>query len=325
LGGGHGLGRVEGDSFCKPRFETWHTVHTQPPECTLSAWFGGLYGVDSPLPMYFDEVLDRETPGATNLKRLLTLVGNRFYHLLYEVWSRMAPMFCSEKALEDYVRKPVLSICGLGHLRRARINVLAGAAYLVQGMPNRWGLASMLGYFLQVPVDVRQFDAARVPLRDGDKTRLGNPNTAVLGKSFRATDYRKTFATHIRIICGPLDREQYLSLLPGGELHAVLTYLTHRYLPIDLEYRIELVLAAHAVKGMHFRLARGWLRLGATTVLGAERLVRTIRILREGVSPASNPEELHEIIEFIESTGQADAPGARNRNHGETESSLKSA
>jgi type VI secretion system protein ImpH len=269
------------------------------------AWFGGLYGVDSPLPLYFDDILEEDSPRGENLRRLLTLVGNRFYHLFYEIWSRMAPLFCSEEALEDYVRKPVLSICGVGHLGKSRINVLAGSPYLVQRMRNRWGLSAMLNHFLEVPVDVREFDPARVPLRQRDRTRLGDPDTAVLGRNLRATPYRETFATHVRIVCGPLDSEEYRSLLPGGERYVVLTYMAFRYFPDDLEYRLELVLAAHSFKDVRFWLKRGDVRLGATTVLGTGRTEHSLRIVREGVSPASRPEALREVVNYVESKDQA--------------------
>lgn len=283
------------------------TVESSKAE--VEAWFGGLYGVDSPLPMYFDDILNEDSAAGKNLGRLLMLVGNRFYHLLYEIWSRTAPMFCSEEALKDYVRKPVLSICGLGHLRRTRTNMLSAAAYLVQGLRNRWGLETMLTHFLHVPVEVREFEPSRVPLRDDEKTQLGNPRTSVLGRQFRATPYRETFATHVRIVCGPLETEQYLSLLPGGERYAVLVYLAFRYFPVDLEYHLELVLAAHSVKDMRFELRQGRSRLGATTVLGSGRIGRALSILREGVSPSSNPEELNNIIDLIECK---DRPGTLN-------------
>lgn len=295
------------------------------PKADVVVSFGGLYGVDSPLPMYFDDILDEDSPASANLRGLLSLVGNRFYHLLYEIWSRMAPMFCAEQALENYVRKPALSICGLGHLKGARINVLAGAAFLVQGMRNRWGLAAMLESFLGAPVDVVDFDPARVPLRDRERTRLGDADTAVLGRTFRATPYRDTFTTHVRVVCGPLGCEKYIGLLPGGELHSILSYLTFRYLPADLEYRVELVLAADAVKELRFQLKPGLLRLGATTVLGASRIRREIRIIREGISLASRPEQLREIIEFIESRGPVRSTGTRNEQDGEAIASLKSA
>jgi len=294
------------------------------PTADVVVTFGGLYGVDSPLPMYFDDILDEDGPASKNLRRLLALVGNRYYQMLYEIWSRMAPMFCGEQALENYVRKPVLSICGLGHLRRARINVLTGAPFLVQGMRNRCGLAAMLTRYLRVPVEVNDFDPARVPLHDRERTRLGNRNTAVLGRSFRATPYRETFATHIRVVCGPLDGKRYVDLLPGGELHAVLSYMAFRYIPDDLEYRLELVLSARAAKDMSFELKRGKLRLGATTMLGASRMGRDVRIVREGISLASRPERLQEIIDHIESLDTVQLSTGEDHD-GETVASLKSA
>lgn len=289
------------------------------------AWFGGLYGVDSPLPMYFDDIIEEDSQRGRSLKLLLELVGGRFYQMLYEIWSRMAPMFCGEEALDGQVRRPVLSMCGLGHMKGARVNMVVGAAYLAQGLRTRWGLEAMLNSVLGIPVAVHEFDAARVNLRDSERTRLGNRSTAVLGRSFRATPYRESIATHIRIVCGPLERDAYVSMLPGGELHRVLTYLAFRYLPTDLEYRLELVLAASAVRDLDFGLGSRYLRLGATTVLGANRIRRNLHIVRDGVSTASRPAELRKVIAFIESREDDAMTQAEVVNHGETSPSVKSA
>jgi len=264
------------------------------------AWFGGLFGVDSPLPSYFDDILAEETPRAAALESLLVLVGNRFYHLLHEIWSRMSPIFASEEAVQECVRQPALSLCGLEHLREARFDALATVPYIAQGMHSRWGLKGLLEEYLNVSISVREFEHVEIPIRDNERTRLGNGSTAVLGRSFRSLPVRESCTTHIRVICGPLSLDAYTDLLKGGILYEWFAYLLHRYLPEDLEYRVELVLSAKENGKLSFVLGDKLTRLGATTVIRKGLWDRPTRITREGLSLSNQPELMRSIVSKIE-------------------------
>ncbi len=269
----------------------------------VTAWFGGLYGVDSPLPDYFDTLVeshneDDEDRGK-NLKAFLDLVSSRSYHQLYEIWKRLTPIFADNESLSECVRKPILSLCGLGHLKDTQADLVNFGPYMNQGMRNKWGLEHVIRRFLKIDVEVHEFEPARVYLSDMEKTRLGK-SSSILGKTFRAVPYRETFATHIRVVCKGLVYEEYLDFLPGGHKQKLLSYLLFRYLPADVEYKLELILKKSEVHQVKFKLDSQNMRLGATTMIQRGDYGKDLRITREGLSVSTQPAAIQKIVEEVE-------------------------
>lgn len=257
----------------------------------LHLTFMGLYGVSSPLPEFFCETAATEQDETRALRAFLDLFNHRLYAFFYRAWKKYRPeLFRAAEGLEGYVdvhARRFMALSGLGTPRAAeqvpvpRHLLLTFASRLLPRARNAEGLEALLSGWLELPVQVEENVPRWVAIRD--RPRMGRSGMQ-LGRS--STIGRKIYDVmgKFRLHIGPMDRPQYLALLPGGALAGALAWLVRAYLPGYLDFDVELRLRSAALPPTRLGDRDG--RLGLTATLGTPRTPLLARIVDYGRAAA---------------------------------------
>lgn len=228
-----------------------------PPE--LAATFGGLIGPDAILPQHYTAlVLARQRLKDTTLRDWLDLFHHRLLSLFMRAWEKNRWAAAVDRNRSEGRDDPDIcssagfAVSGFGtDGLRGRSAVNDDAVVYYAGLLGRQprtpsGLEHVLSEYFGWPVAVEELagqwlyldepNKAILPTetRAGLNTSLGND--VVIGR--RVWDVQG----NVRIAVGPLDRESFYSLLPGGDARRPLTELTRLYLGLELDAEIRLVL-----------------------------------------------------------------------------------
>jgi type VI secretion system protein ImpH len=253
-----------------------------PRQAVLTASLLTLGGALGPLPATYTEEHWRHQPFA----EFLDIFHHRLLWLLYQIRRLYAPALAGdteEHAIEHAMERALFAIAGLGAagLRHRLATPDAAlphyAAWLGREVRSAHGLEQVLGHFLGISVQVRQFQGRWAKLDRRQRTHLGQSqhrlgSQAVLGS--RAWDDHAA----VEIQCGPLPAEMFDSLLPGGWRSAAVRDLITLYLGERQTFTFRLLLpAAEAPRG---QLGRA--RLGYTSFLGRARQAAEVPVTRFG-------------------------------------------
>jgi len=234
----------------------------------LNVNFFGLLGPNGPLPLHLTEhARDRlRNFHDPTFSRFLDIFHHRLLSLFYRAWARVQPAVNYDRPAEDRFALYVGSTFGLGmpSLRdRDRLPDLAKlhyAGHLACPTRHREGLQGMLSGFFRLPVEIEEFVGQWLELRDIDLCRLGaSKGISALGRSITVGSRTWECQQKFRIVFGPLDLEQYRSLLPGRENLGRLIALVRNYIGRELDWDVQLILRREEVPP---------LRLGGTAELG---------------------------------------------------------
>jgi type VI secretion system protein ImpH len=202
--------------------------------------FMGLFGVDSPLPQFFNDVAAYDTPGGASLRGFLELFSRRLYHLLYIAWKKMNRHSSTGARPSLYCRYLEALYGGGGTCRT--LGRFDYAGLLVNRIKNGPSLAGLLEDFLQHPVSVRENIPCWIELEEvaslGDGFTLGD--NALLGE--RIMDV----SSKILLQIGPLPARKAIALLPGRPDAENLARLIREYLDPAIRYDVEILLKPEA-------------------------------------------------------------------------------
>ncbi len=211
----------------------------------------GLYGVNSPLPSYFAEMVAQAYQDPDPLRDFLDLFNHRMLSLYHRAWKKHRLATQVDPTGPD---RFTLALCALlGHqevpsdqqwevapTRLVRYCGLLGAGPRPPG-----GLETLLAdYFGLEGVEVIPFHRRRLRLPPRDRTRLGARQgqhhrlgqSALLGESIRDS------AGQFLLRLGPLDLATFRRLQPGSPAFRELLFLVRLYTRGRLEFVLELVL-----------------------------------------------------------------------------------
>lgn len=246
-------------------------------QARLTATFMGLYGIDSPLPVYFYQEIARESEHSAALRDFLDLFNNRLYALFYRSWKKYRPALHFVPGGGDDYSQRLLCLAGLGTKKTAGhpeippLRLAAFAGRLSCRVRNAEGLRHLIADFF-TGIGVRIIENVprwwRIPerpeLRKEAKVRfvLGD----VPGKM--ACIGAKIFdvAGKFRIVLGPLTLAQYLTFLPKGANASRLRYLVRLYAPDHLDFDVELILKTAEIPTV--KLGDKSVQMGLTTWSG---------------------------------------------------------
>lgn len=215
--------------------------------------FMGLLGPNGPMPLRMSEYVQDQIEHHKDetLARFLDVFHHRMISFFYLAWSRNQKPVQYENKDRDRFATYIASFVGAGMPRLRDRDALPDNARLFYSglMAGRTkpaaGLTQCLRDYFGVPVELVQFVGEWIPMPKADQCRLGSsPENAALGQTAvvgeRVWDCQHTF----RIQMGPLDYEQFLSLLPGGESLRVLRAWVKSYAGLEMKCQLQLVLKA---------------------------------------------------------------------------------
>ena len=196
----------------------------------------GFYGVDSPLPQFFNDIAVFDTPRGAELRGFLELFNQRLYHLLYQAWKKMHLHGSSDTHTSLYSRYLEALHGGTGSCEL--LGRFDYAGLLASRVKNGQSLADMLEDFLSFPVVLKQNIPCWIELEEtaslgggltlGDNSMLGSRLMDVNGK--------------VLIQIGPLPICDAGQMLPGQPFAATLAHLIREYLEPTIQYDVEILM-----------------------------------------------------------------------------------
>jgi type VI secretion system protein ImpH len=276
------LGQAPELDFAAAPLQALTTAPGQPPR--LLVRFFGLLGPMGPMPLHFTEFVrerSRHHDDAT-LAHFLDLFHHRMLSLFYRAWAQTQPVVQMDRPRHDRFR------VWLGALAGAAPAAAQGSAlppallahhagWLASRSAHPEMLSKVLAQVLGVAVRVEEHVGHWMRIERADRSRLGFARSraersaestmgaaAQLGTSANAGhqvwDRQYRFRLHI----GPLPRDTFDSLLPGGAAWQALVQLVQLVAGRDKTWDLALVL--HEAHRPPPRL-QGALRLGVSSWL----------------------------------------------------------
>lgn len=243
------------------------------PQARMELTFMGLYGVASPLPVYFYDDLASGHPEVEPLRDFLDVFNHRLYAYFYRTWKKYRPTERHGVPGEDKHSSRFFAISGLGvdgalqHTPVAHpLRLATFAAWLSPRVRSAEGLRKFLNGMLEdVPVLIEENVQRRVALPN--RPKMGEPGGGFsLGSSAVVGATVKDCSGMFRVVLGPLSFKEYRTFLPGNDRARLLKFLIRLYVPDYLDYEVELQLDTSQIPPV--TLGGGDVQLGLTTWLG---------------------------------------------------------
>jgi type VI secretion system protein ImpH len=243
-----------------------------PPRIGL--YFLGMLGPNGPLPIHLTEYTrDRlRNAGDPTLVRFLDVFHHRTMALFYRAWANAQPTIAHDRPDSDRFMTYVGALLGIGspalqhrddlpdHAKRYFSGRFAAQAR------NAEGLRAMVGEYLKLPTDLEEFVGEWTPLLEEERWRISRTAFAgVLGANTILGARAWQRQTKFRLSFGPLKRDQFQSMLPGGQRLKRLIALVRNYVGDALNWDVRLFLDKRV--SQPFRLDHVT-RLGWTSWLG---------------------------------------------------------
>jgi type VI secretion system protein ImpH len=248
--------------------------------------FMGLYGVNSPLPSYFSEVIatlgdesdepqaQGEEDGIRALRSFLDMFNHRIYSLLYRSWKKYRYNLQFEADGEDDFSQYMLSLIGLGSPALQDLvgvepfRLISYVGILGQRKRCAASLEQLLSdYFGGIDTRVTEFMPRWVPIPKEYQACLGGGGAQLrLGEISTIGDKIRDLAGKFRVVLAPMKFEPFRRLLPGGNDSQELYRLIRFYAPDQLSFDVKLLLDKDEVPPL--QLGTGLAQLGWTSWLG---------------------------------------------------------
>ena len=217
----------------------------------LQVYFLGLFGPNGPLPLHLSDYARQRLANVhdATFSRFADIFHHRMLSLFYRAWANARPTVSFDRPDSDRFSSYIAATCGLGMSSlRGRdavpdIGKLHYAGLLAAQTHHAEGLIALLTDFFRLPVALEEFIGHWLTLPAESRWRLGeSPRTGALGVGTivgtRVWDRQYKF----RIIFGPLDRDDFERLLPGGEYLPRLLALVRNYAGDELSWDVSLIL-----------------------------------------------------------------------------------
>jgi len=250
----------------------------------VTATFLGLYGVDSPLPVYFYNEIATEEERIQPLRDFLDIFNHRIYSLFYRALKKYHPMTQYKPGGMEPSSHRTICLAGLGTRKALEtcpmppMRLAAFAGFLSCRVRHAEGLRKLLegvvdGLRVRVVQNVRRWVAVSCRPRLGGGPRA----SAILGMTTTIGERVLDASGKFRLILGPLTLARFLRFLPGGEDAPLLRWLVSLYAPDCLAFDVELQLQAVEVPPV--RLGDAGVRLGLNSWCGRPREAIASRVI----------------------------------------------
>ena len=254
-----------------PKTDLTSVKLTQKDTYDVIANFLGLYGVDSPLPMFYTEDLLREqSDGYTVNREFLDIFAQSLYPIFYQTWLKTRP---SVRVVEHNDERMLAILYAFVGIDSPNENTMApGVGALLRAGANfsrltrtAAGLQSVIQVcFPQAQVSVEQLHPVKVLIPQQQRCYLGEQAAGLGDDAHLGHECRSLSGIKLRLL--ELPASLFLSLLRDGQQHERIRFLVDYYLIEPVALRVELGLAAGQAAPVQLG-SPVWSKLGANTWL----------------------------------------------------------
>ncbi|KPA15752.1 type VI secretion protein [Candidatus Magnetomorum sp. HK-1] len=235
--------------------------------------FGGIDGINGPLPLWLKEVLSQEYDDArqdSDKKRplgdFINIFSHRLTYYLYRAWLKHKPFLMFDPLGKDRLSRLLLSLThqmdiqdnNQSYISNKRLRFLPYVAALGNRSQSSNMLLGMLRHFFKgIPIHIKMFMKRFIDTPEEYQMCMGKrlDGNMILGQ--RMPDISGAF----RIIVGPMKIDDYERFLPNGPYYKDLVHLVQMFVSQFLDWDIELRLLKKQIprfeiggKGNHSRL-----------------------------------------------------------------------
>ncbi len=236
---------------------------------SLKVFFFGLFGPNGPLPIHLTEFARNRMYVANDptFAEFVDLFHHRLLSLFYRAWADKEPTVQLDRPNNDHFSFYIGSLLGIAERsQQQRDNIsdhtkLHFAAHLGCQTRHPDGLRAILNAYFQVPITIEEFVGEWLAIPENNLCYLNtDQQTGQLGLS--ATIGLRTWQClhKFRIVAGPLNVQQFESLLPNGKKITAFSDLVKNYIGFDLKWDLKLILKKNEIPtvqlGKYGRL--GW-------------------------------------------------------------------
>lgn len=220
-----------------------------PPK--LGVNFFGVFGPNGPLPLHITEyahsrIVNHNDP---TFSAFTDVFHHRMLSLFYRAWANAQPTVSYDRPETDQYAKYIGSLFGIGMPAFRNQDSLQDrtklyyVGLLASQTKNSEGLCAMISDYFNMNTHIEQFVGHWIELPRECRLLLGiTRETCTLGQSAAIGAKAWECQQNFRIVLGPLDREQYLAMLPGGESLRRLKDIVRNYVGDELAWDIKLVM-----------------------------------------------------------------------------------
>jgi len=224
---------------------------TKEGPAKLSSYFFGLFGPNGPLPLHLTEhactrsvrVRDDTFAGFADI------FHHRMLSLFYRAWANHQPTVSHDRQDSDQYKTYIGSLFGLGMPSLHNRDDMPDNAKLYYAglMSNQtrhlYGLESILHDFFNIPVKINEFVGEWVAMPEHCQIKISQGiETMTLGIDSNIGTHIWTSQLKFRLVFGPLDLDQFMSLLPGNKSLSRLAAIVRNYVGDELAWDLKLLL-----------------------------------------------------------------------------------
>ncbi len=243
------------------------TQGSAPADVEIIPAFFGLLGISGALPLFYTELFaEREMRRKDGAARaFLDVFQQRAVSLLYEAWRKhRLPLHFEDNRRRHYL-PALLALTGMEEASRAsrgRIPEEAIAFFsgsLQQRTHSAVQMQRLLSAHFGVPFKLEQFVGRWHTLPEAAHTLIGMAG-GVLGQSALVGGRVWQRDLRMRLVVGPMDRDQFDTFLPRGSASEALRDMLTLMSGVTLEYEVQLLLRPE--QAPQVTLGSGTARLG---------------------------------------------------------------
>jgi type VI secretion system protein ImpH len=222
----------------------------------LAVNFFGLFGPNGPLPLHLTDYARERLRNHRDptFSRFADIFHHRMISLFYRAWANARPTVSYDRPEEDRFAFYVGALMGIGGEAFRQRDALDDRAKLFYAghfsAQNKCpdGLQAIIVDLLRVKVLIREFVGEWMEIQEQEHSRLGlSPQLSTLGQSALLGAFVWGCQHKFRIVLGPLNLSQYLSLLPGAAALAQLKAIVRNYIGDELVWDVQLMLKQQEV------------------------------------------------------------------------------
>jgi type VI secretion system protein ImpH len=248
-----------------------------------------LIGIASPgsfgsLPTPYVEEVRRQERTLKNpaMREFFDLFNHRLVALFYRAWERSRLPVLHDLGAHNAFESALFATLGLlGPAFDARMpldqaSLLSRAGLLAMAPAPASAIESAVTSLFGVPAHIEQFMPSWYAIDESDRTRLGAAN-ARLGVDLNVGESVLLVQSRFRIAIGPLDRKRFHELLPDGSDFAALSSVVRLAAGVELDFDVQIVLAAAEVPETRLGGGLGASQLGWTSWLRTQEFEEDAR------------------------------------------------